>query len=533
MSHNKELWKKFALLVLCLGLAMGTVSAAGEPAADAAAEITETMTETAAETGDAPPEELSDDAGGTEQVHAETGALTPAISDQQAAAGFISQLMTGRELTPPKPRGTLGGARLTGREARMYAALKTKIREVATGQLSDTNFRIPVRDIYENWVYADTSELNIDFALVVRALLYDLPYDLYWFDKTAGYGWVTPAYVVRDSSIYLSDYGTGTMSVQFKVSADYAESRKPGTTSFDKSFGTRAVRAAANARRVVESNLGKSDMLKLQAYKDYICGAVDYDYAAVYSTPYYGDPWQLVNVFDDDPSTRVVCEGYSKAFQFLCDESIFQGGVSVVSVTGTMSGGTGAGGHMWNLVRMPDGRHYMADITNSDSNAVGYQGDLFLKGYFTWTPSQNRYTYLAGGTSQISYTYDGTTLLLLNASGMLAMSGTDYAPTAADYVDSGSTLILPDNLKRIQEEAFAGTDVRNIVIPASCTFADAKAFADCEALEQVIVMNADMMMSVSAFDGCDHPITLRVPRGSMLATILSGNSKVTVVYLEN
>ena len=522
MKLNRKPRKRSGLRALCLGLALSVAFAFVEPGAAAAAE-----------TGDTLPVALSDEATGAEQIHRGTEELVPAISDQQAAAGFISQLMTGKELTPPKPRGTLSGARLTGREARMYAALKTKIREVATGQLSDTNFRIPVRDIYENWVYADPDELNFDFALVIRALLYDLPYDLYWFDKTAGYFWVTPAYVVRDSSIYLSDYGTGTMSVQLKVSADYSVGRERGTTLFDTSFGTRAVTASANARRVVESNIGKSDMLKLQAYKDYICGAVDYDYAAVHNNPPYGDPWQLVNVFDGDPSTRVVCEGYSKAFQFLCDESIFRGGVSVVSVTGSMSGGTGAGGHMWNVVRMPDGHNYIADITNSDSNAVGYQGDLFLKGYFTWTPSINRYTYLAGGVAQISYTFDSTTRILLNASGMLEMAGLDYTPTAADYVDSGPTLILPENLERIEAEAFAGVNVRNIVIPASCEFAEARAFADCDALEEVIVKGAGMMMAVSAFDGCDHPITLRIPKGSNLAVILSGNPMVTVVYLNN
>ena len=534
MSHNKEAWKKFILLVLCLGLTMGTVSATGEPAADAAAEITETMTEAAAETGGVLPEALSDDAAGAEQVHAETGALTPAISDRQAAAGFISQLMTGRELTPPKPRGTLSGAQLTGREAKMYAALKTKIQQVAAGKLSNTNFKIPVRDVFENRAYSSVSEMQkLDFDLVTRALLYDLPYDLYWFDKTTGNIWGGLTYQEKNGKIYLYDYEHATMDVSYYVSADYSKTRQPGTLVYDTSFSTRAVTAAANARNVVQSNAGKSDLHKLQAYKNYICAQVDYDHAAP-NGAYYGDPWQLVNVFDGNASTKVVCEGYSKAFQFLCDESAFRGKVSVASVTGGMSGGTGEGGrHMWNVVRMPDGRHYLADITNSDSTAVGHQGDLFLKGYFSCLPSQNQYNYWVGNSTMISYVYDSMTLQMLNATGMLAVSVTDYTPTAADYVDSGPALILPGHLTKIRSEALAGTKARQIVVPASCTSVEARAFADCDSLEEVILMGTNTNLAVSAFEGCNKVITLWIHQGNPAATIFQNNSRVKIAYLDN
>ena len=36
----------------------------------------------------------------------------------------------------------------------------------------------------------------------------------------------------------------------------------------------------------------------------------------------YGDPWQLIYVFDDDPDTNVVCEGYAKAFKYEADEEV-------------------------------------------------------------------------------------------------------------------------------------------------------------------------------------------------------------------
>ena len=49
----------------------------------------------------------------------------------------------------------------------------------------------------------------------------------------------------------------------------------------------------------------------------------------------------MIGVFDENPSTRVVGEGYSKAFQYLCDEA---GGIDCYTITGSMGGGTGIEG---------------------------------------------------------------------------------------------------------------------------------------------------------------------------------------------
>ena len=43
----------------------------------------------------------------------------------------------------------------------------------------------------------------------------------------------------------------------------------------------------------------------------------------------------------------MVCEGYSKAFKYLCDLSQFDGDVVCRIATGAM----GAGPHMWNVSR--------------------------------------------------------------------------------------------------------------------------------------------------------------------------------------
>lgn len=106
--------------------------------------------------------------------------------------------------------------------------------------------------------------------------------------------------------------------------------------------------AAGNADTVAgKATSSMTDEEILALFRDEICDLVEYNDAAADDsyTGDYGNPWQLVYVFDGDPTTNVVCEGYSKAFQHLCDLTFFDDAICY-TVTGTMGGGTGAGGHM-------------------------------------------------------------------------------------------------------------------------------------------------------------------------------------------
>ena len=152
--------------------------------------------------------------------------------------------------------------------------------------------------------------------------------------------------------------------------------------------------AAENARMIVKEFQGYTETEKLYGYKEMICYLTSYN-DDVTEDDEYGDPWQLIYVFDGDDSTNVVCEGYSKAFQYLCDLS----DITCYTVTGMMNGGTGEGPHMWNIVAN-NGKYYMADITNSDEGTVGEDGGLFLdtpisgsisRGYIYATDSANIY----------------------------------------------------------------------------------------------------------------------------------------------
>ena len=125
----------------------------------------------------------------------------------------------------------------------------------------------------------------------------------------------------------------------------------------------------------------------MEYFFDQIIGLVDYDHTAAgwdsaTTQTNYGDPWQLINVFDHTGANekKVVCEGYAKAFQYLCELAAIPG-VKCYSVTGTMSGGN----HMWNVVEVGNAR-YLVDVTNCDDNptnggsvSIGYPKNLFMK----------------------------------------------------------------------------------------------------------------------------------------------------------
>ena len=196
----------------------------------------------------------------------------------------------------------------------------------------------------------------------------------------------------------------GDFKFSFIVEDEY---RGENEFEIDPSTGNTIRNALAKAENIVNSYSSKSDLEKLYGYKNEICQMVDYNQEAVDNNQKYGNPWQLIWVFDDNASTNVVCEGYSKAFQYLCDLTNFENDdICAYTVTGTMNGGTGAGNHMWNVVRMDDYKNYLVDVTNCDTGSIGEDDKLFLIGTENGSGSvEEGYTLGVDGYF-ISYVYD-------------------------------------------------------------------------------------------------------------------------------
>lgn len=272
----------------------------------------------------------------------------------------------------------------------------------------------------------------MDMDMLLNQLLAHHPYELYWFDKSFSEGAIRFKY----------SYGTdgqqtvmvGDFVIMMAVSQDYAvtdaATQQYYLYSPDTAKTGAASAAAATAAQVVAANQDKGTYSKLVAYAEYIKNAVSYNYAAAdKNNGYpYGDPWQLIYVFDDDPDTNVVCEGYSKAFKYLCDLTWTGSDPEVACYlpTGTMDGGTGAGLHMWNIVSI-GGANYLADITNCDSGTTGAPDQLFLCG----AEGSVGASYAAATTGgAVTYVYDKETLALYDKE--LNLSATKYSPLAFD-----------------------------------------------------------------------------------------------------
>ena len=332
-------------------------------------------------------------------------------------AGYAWQMFYGSATTYRRLAGDL----LTGDEKVLYDAMVPVIRQIAAGQRSSTVIGVGPRYEYGGLVYggdaagtftgSDLTQEALDRLL--WALLTDLPYEMYWYDKVNG---------CRAECLVDGSGRIVCTRFAFQVADNYQGS---DTYTVNTAIAQTAATAARNSAAIVSKYAAKTDYEKLVGYKNEICNLVSYDFDAAaggYFT-YDDDPWQLIHVFDGDSSTNVVCEGYSKAFMYLCEQTTFSGDTSCITVSGYMEGGA----HMWNIVTM-DGANYLADVTNSESDTAGYDGRLFLAGG-TGSASAGyrvagyRYTYY---TNELNFWGTG-------ADSVLTLANKNYTPHVHSY----------------------------------------------------------------------------------------------------
>ena len=342
---------------------------------------------------------------------------TETASDGALLDGYLYQL-AGMDIadyergfdTAGTPAMYAASGNLTAAEQAAYNTLKEQLILIANGQRKDTEIQT-----------TGTLPEQTSADKVWQALLADLPYALYWHDKTMG--------IVYS---YIPDNGLKDVTFKFKVAAEFR-----GGSLYTTNIPN-VPAAVAVAKQVVSANRGRSDYDKLQAYRQYICDQVSYN-SGINAGTAYGNPWQLLWVFDGDASTNVVCEGYAKAFKYLCDlteeSNGWIGSVETLDVTGTMDGGR----HMWNVVRI-NGTNYLADVTNCDQGMVGYPTELFLCGIQTKGSSM----YHQG--TETTYIYDTDTRNSFKAAD-LAVSAAGFDPGAAT---------VPANVKMVSAKVVSG-----------------------------------------------------------------------------
>lgn len=448
---------------------------------------------------------------------------------------------------------------LEGQNAQLYDFLFDYVLKIASGERESTIVTVgsDVFDLSDQRWYAEDldvesvindnrinpvaaqtvlAHVNCDYQTVIDALCLDLPYELYWYDKAAN---IIPFQINCEYDNEREEYylvlGAG-MQICFSVAIDYAGDVP---YSINAELISSVFTAKENADQIILKHAYEPDQTKLVSYKNEICNLVSYnDQAANVNSI---NPWQMIWVFDGNADTNVVCEGYSKAFQYLCDKTEFENSISVYSVTGVMSGGTGSGLHMWNIIEMENGAHYLADITNCDFGSVGYSDLLFLKGYSSGNV-QDGYVFNCYD-NEVKYTYDDTTKALYSED-KLRLSQTDY-----EYHVPGDTYqyIYDDIVYKISSAGYGvvtgykGTpidvEILDYVNGIPITEIGGKAFRDCTSLRSIkipntitrirdgnteFVQNDDGSYSdlyFGAFGRCTNLQTVTIPSDSNLSYI--------------
>ena len=388
---------------------------------------------------------------------------------------FIENKLYGKK--PSLRKAGTAGSRLTGLNKVIYDALVPKIKKVAEGEISVTEFEIQLSEGSYSEDYYTAADLGlpyirndkgqfhedvldklfekvgIDRSKINSALLADLPSELYWFDKTVGAGYGS-SIGMRTNNSELEIRFYLPVVVNFAVAKSYSANPTSEDPVYETNLSGKLARvnlAKNNAQAVVTAAQNKSDYEKLKYYRDQICTFVEYDDDAAHGTNVpYGDPWQLISVFDDDSTTNVVCEGYSKAFKYLCDLTSFNDdGIECITVSGFMDGGKGAGRHMWNIVKMDDGKYYLVDVTNCDDGSAGNPYYLFLKGYTSGSYADG-YTFKFKSYS-IDYDYYDETKATYSST-WLTISGTDYVEPSkiTTWAELQTALSAGGNIKLTQ-----------------------------------------------------------------------------------
>ncbi|MCD8078588.1 MAG: hypothetical protein LUE63_09515, partial [Lachnospiraceae bacterium] len=366
------------LLVLTMVFSMASPALAAEESGEetVAAETVEAAAETESEeTGaETDAETETGDAAEDTETFTETEEVTVTVDDDSDLEELLSSMADNDELFDSYVSQLFYGGRSSYANYGyrlfkndeinypIYLALREQISAIAAGTQTSTQITIDLSDYGLTYTAdelgieasSETTELksygtaalgeDLLYGKIVYCLLVDCPYEMYWFSKTSySVGWSMS--FSGTSSAYTSITFT-SITFNFPVISDYQDST---AYTLSTSGVERAQTAVENAQQIVGNHDSESDEDKLTSYRDEICDLVTYNTEAAtdeYKATYgYGDPWGLVYVFDEDDTTNVVCEGYSKAFQYLCDLGLSEETVCY-TVTGTMTGGTGSGGHM-------------------------------------------------------------------------------------------------------------------------------------------------------------------------------------------
>lgn len=157
-----------------------------------------------------------------------------------------------------------------------------------------------------------------------------------------------------------------------------------GTVTDDVKTGKKADRTKINSRKTeveakvkeIVSRIGTdwSDYDKEKYIHDYLVDTIKYNQKVAENPITNGNVHQALDAYGALIGKSAVCEGYAKAFQYLC----YTVGINANQVHGP--------GHEWNVVKL-DGEWYQIDVTWDDPIVSG-GGDMKTYDFFNLTTKQ-------------------------------------------------------------------------------------------------------------------------------------------------
>ncbi len=290
--------------------------------------------------------------------------------------------------------------RLVGDEALAYDAMVPIIKEIAAGSRTSTVITLGEGNTDVQIKFQEAKD-EFKTSEVLKALMSDFPYEMYWYDYYSG----TRVTTTTGSGRFIRIKLEMTVALEYRGSDTYITDVKKTAI---------AVRSAANAQAICEKYKDCTEYEKLRGFWQEIIDLVDF--AEDREIPEVDiNPWQLIHVFDGDPQTKVVCEGYSKAFQYLCDMS----GLVCYPTEGKLNGGD----HEWNTVTLA-GKNYLVDVLNSEAAYAGSDGCLFLAGAVGSVT--DGYTITNSKGTKMTYVYREDTIALWGKD-VLTLSNRSYS----------------------------------------------------------------------------------------------------------
>lgn len=354
----------------------------------------------------------------------------PAMAAETGAETVFSADISDLQVSGKKPRSAgkeYWRTTLNTVEQAFYDSVKAGIQKLDKSYFSVTP---PVDFTQENYTRATS------------AILADQTDFTFWVDKTSG--------------MVMEDTG-GVTTIYFAAINGYLSSVEGQKDGFNYGplkkidIDTEKTNALAIADAIVGNATGSSAE-KVNFFASEICRLTTYNHAAATPDAAYGKPSQLTTVFEGG---SVVCEGYAKAFEYLCSKA----GIECVLAEGTINAGANApaGAHMWNLVQL-DGQWWTVDVTNCDSASAGIANyDLILIG-----TNNSKY-----GASQMDFKFDSG----FNAPAPLATAanytpGTDPATYTVNVTSPDASVTIVTN-PAILTGLAANTEVTITVTPAA------------------------------------------------------------------